>query len=250
MEPFVLKDRTALITGGTRGIGRALAEQFARAGARVIVHGHAMSEPAQACLTALGERGEFVSGDFTDPAAPDAIVAELVRRQLTIDILVLNAATDMRTPFFDVQAEEFNRQVTINFQTNFRLIQLLASGMLERGWGRILGIGSVQEFVPHPAMTAYAAMKAAQRNLVENLARQFGPRGVTVNNLAPGVIITDRNREVLKDETYAARIRAKIPVGFFGEGADCAGAALLLCSEAGRYINGITLPVDGGMHLP
>ena len=103
---------------------------------------------------------------------------------------------------------------------------------------------------PHPDMPVYAASKAAQENLVRNLAKQPGPDGITVNNLAPGVILTDRNTEVLADEAYAGRVRQIIPLRSFGESTDCVGAALLLCVDAGRCITGVDLPVDGGMGIP
>jgi NAD(P)-dependent dehydrogenase (short-subunit alcohol dehydrogenase family) len=130
-----------------------------------------------------------------------------------------------------------------------RLIQLCEPAMTARRWGRILTIGSVQQSRPHPDMAIYAASKSAQLNLVPNLARQLAPFGVTINNLAPGVISTDRNADALADAVYAAQVRAKIPAGRFGDPGDCTGAALLLCSEAGRYITGQDLYVDGGMAL-
>ena len=129
------------------------------------------------------------------------------------------------------------------------MIQVLAPPMQERGWGRILSIGSVQEVTPHPNMVVYAASKAAQTSMMLNLARQLASDGITLNNLAPGVIRTDRNVEALADGTYAEKVRASIPAGIFGQPSDCAGAALLLCSEAGRYITGQNLFVDGGMSL-
>ena len=121
--------------------------------------------------------------------------------------------------------------------------------MLERKWGRILTIGSIQEAKPHPQMLAYAASKAAQTSIVTNLARQFASEGVTVNNLAPGVIVTDRNSAALSDASYSAAVLDRIPARAFGAAEDCAGAALLLCSPASRYITGSSLYVDGGMHL-
>jgi NAD(P)-dependent dehydrogenase (short-subunit alcohol dehydrogenase family) len=122
--------------------------------------------------------------------------------------------------------------------------------MQGRRWGRILTIGSVQQVRPHPAMLVYSATKSALVNLVRNLAPQLAPDGITVNNLAPGAIVTGRNEQVLADETYRRQVLAKIPAGYIGEPGDCAGLAVLLCSEAGRYITGQDLFVDGGMGLP
>src|SRR5690606_31858353 len=131
-----------------------------------------------------------------------------------------------------------------NLWSTLRLIQQYLPGMVERGWGRILTIGSVQDTKPHPQMAVYAALKAAVSNLVINVAMQVGSQGVTVNNLAPGVIQTARNQEALSDATYADQTRMKIPLGYFGDPDDCAGIALLLCSEAGRYITGQTIYCD------
>src|SRR5690606_3828882 len=121
--------------------------------------------------------------------------------------------------------------------------------MLAQKWGRIIMVGSVQEVKPSPQMTVYAALKSATANLITNLSLQYGKHGITVNNLAPGVIETGRNEEVLKNEEFAERIRQQIPVGYFGQPQDCAGIALLLCGEAGRYINGQTIYCDGGMSV-
>lgn len=122
-------------------------------------------------------------------------------------------------------------------------------GMRSEQWGRILTIGSVQEIRPHPDMVVYAASKAGQTSMVRNLAKQLAPDGITVNNLAPGVISTDRNNERLADEAYAARVLGAIPAGRFGDVSDCIGAAVMLCSDLAGYITGQNLFVDGGMGL-
>ena len=122
--------------------------------------------------------------------------------------------------------------------------------MVARGWGRIVTLGSVQQVRLHPEMIVYAATKAAQANMVRNLARQFAASGVTVNNLAPGVFATDRNADALADPDYRSKVLAAIPAGIIAEPVDIAGAALLLCSDAGRYLTGADIPVDGGLGLP
>jgi NAD(P)-dependent dehydrogenase (short-subunit alcohol dehydrogenase family) len=119
-----------------------------------------------------------------------------------------------------------------------------------RGWGRLLSIGSVQERRPHPEMLPYSSLKHAQTGLVLGLAKPLGPFGITANNLAPGVILTDRNSEALGNPDYAEQVQRAIPAKRFGQPSDCAGAALLLCSEAGAYITGQSLYVDGGLGLP
>ena len=121
--------------------------------------------------------------------------------------------------------------------------------MKKMGWGRIITIGSVQEAKPHPDMLVYSATKAAQTNMVKSLALQLAKDGITVNNVAPGVIYTDRNMEALADPVYAKKVMDSIPVGFYGEPEDCAGIVELLCSDKGRYITGQSIYVDGGKSL-
>jgi NAD(P)-dependent dehydrogenase (short-subunit alcohol dehydrogenase family) len=121
--------------------------------------------------------------------------------------------------------------------------------MEAKRWGRILTIGSVQQVKPHPELLIYSATKLALVNLVRSLAPQLAPKGVTINNLAPGAIATGRNADVLANEEYRRKVLAKIPLGYVGEPQDCAGLALVLCSDAGRYITGADFCVDGGMSL-
>ena len=118
--------------------------------------------------------------------------------------------------------------------------------MKKKGCGRIVTVGSVQEAKPHPDMLIYSASKAAQTNMVKSLSLQLAPFGITVNNMAPGVIYTDRNVEALSDPEYAKKVTASIPVGFYGTPNDCAGTVSLLCSDEGRYITGQSIYVDGG----
>ena len=125
-------------------------------------------------------------------------------------------------------------------------MQAVVPHMRANGWGRIVTIGSVQEAKPHPDMLIYAASKTAQTNMVQSLSLQLAPSGITVNNVAPGVIYTDRNVEALSDEEYAKKVTSSIPVGYYGEPEDCAGIVSLLCSEEGRYITGQNIFVDGG----
>lgn len=249
---FDLSGHTALVTGSSRGIGRAIALGLAECGAAVAVHG---TKPAKALDETLADvrgrspRGVAVTGDLGEPEVPSRIVADATAELGAIDILVLNASIQMRKPWAEVTQAEAEQQIQVNFYATLRMIQVAAPAMRAKKWGRILTIGSVQQRRPHPDMVVYAASKSAQENLVRNLAKQLGQDGITVNNLAPGVITTDRNAVALSDETYATRVRDMIPLRAFGEAADCAGAALLLCSDAGRYITGQDLCVDGGMSL-
>jgi NAD(P)-dependent dehydrogenase (short-subunit alcohol dehydrogenase family) len=121
--------------------------------------------------------------------------------------------------------------------------------MQKNKWGRIITVGSVQQSKPHKDMLVYASTKEAQMNIVKNLAKQLAPWGITINNISPGVIYTDRNKTALDDSIYMKEVLNNIPCGYIGKPEDCVGSMLFLCSEEARYITGIDLLVDGGLHL-
>ncbi len=252
LAKFRLDGRRALVTGSSRGIGRSIALALAEAGAHVAVHytgQRAKAGETVAAAAQFGVKAIAVQAELTDLTAVERLHADVLAQLGAPDILVLNASVQFRTPWREIAAAAAQQQLAVNFVASLRLIQLCEPVMTAQRWGRILAIGSVQQRKPHPDMAAYAASKAAQCNLVANLAAQLAPLGITINNLAPGVINTDRNTTALADPVYAARLRARIPAGRFGDAGDCAGAALLLCSDAGSYITGQDLQVDGGMSL-
>jgi NAD(P)-dependent dehydrogenase (short-subunit alcohol dehydrogenase family) len=247
--PFRLHGRTALVTGARREIGRMIALTLAGAGAHLAIH-HAGTEDEAADadgvvaeITAAGGRARSFAQDFTRDDAGIAL-ATAVTAWAAVDILVLNASIELPEEMEAISRERFDRQVAVNLRTTLELFQALVPPMAQRGWGRVMTIGSVQQVRPHPRMLVYAGTKAAQLNWTWNLARQFGGQGVTVNNLAPGAIRTARNRAQMQTEEDA--LVQRIPAGRLGRPDDLAGAALLLCSDAGAYINGANLYVDGG----
>ena len=240
--------KRALVTGASRGIGRAIAIALAKDGYEVIVHYAGNREKANEVKDIIegnGGKASVVGGDLCDPSMPDKIMAEVGK----VDVLVLNASIQIRRDWQQISMEDYTRQMNCNFLASMRFIQLAAPAMIEKKWGRIITIGSVQERKPHPQMLVYSAAKAAQTNMVQSLALQLAPDGITVNNVAPGVIETDRNVVALSDADYAAQVRQSIPVGFYGQPEDCTGVVRLLCSEAGRYITGQNYFVDGGKSL-
>jgi NAD(P)-dependent dehydrogenase (short-subunit alcohol dehydrogenase family) len=249
---FNLKGKTALVTGGSQGIGKAISLALAEYGANVVVNyrsGKALAEETCQEITSMGVNCHLIACDLSDVDSSKIIARNLADNNLEVDILVLNASVQVRKAWDKVTANEFELQLNTNLRASLFLIQEMYTLMQERKWGRILTIGSVQQLRPHQQMIAYAASKVAQVSMVKSLAPQFGPNGVTINNLAPGAIATGRNEEVLKDGAYKAGVEAKIPLGFIGEPVDCAATALLLCSDAGRYITGQDIYVDGGMGL-
>lgn len=246
---FRLTGRTALVTGARREIGRAIALGLAGAGAKVAVHHVGTAEEASDAasvvreIEAMGQAAAAFAEDFAKDDAGHRLAAA-VTAWAPVDILVLNASIELPEDFQAINRERFDRQIAVNLRTTMELLQELIPPMAERGWGRVVTIGSVQQERPHPAMFVYAGTKAAQLNWSLSLARQFGGRGVTVNNLAPGAILTARNRAQMATEGEA--LVQRIPAGRLGRPDDLVGAAMLLCSGAGSYINGANLFVDGG----
>ena len=252
LDRFRLVDRTALVTGARREIGRAIALALAGAGARLAIHHAGTAEEtadADAVVREIEQAGGTARAFGQDFAQDDSghSLAAAVTGWSPVDILVLNASIELLEPYDAISRSRFDRQIAVNLRSPLELLQDLVPPMAARGWGRVVTIGSVQQIRPHPQMMVYAGTKAAQLNWAWNLARQFGGQGVTVNNLAPGAILTARNREQMVTEGEA--LAQRIPVGRLGRPDDLAGAALLLCSDAGTYINGVNLYVDGGRSI-
>ncbi|MGM9738608.1 MAG: SDR family NAD(P)-dependent oxidoreductase [Candidatus Cryptobacteroides sp.] len=250
---FDLKGKTALVTGSGQGIGRAVAILLARQGARVIISWRSEDSVARKTLDELDAMGaEYLTWkyDLSSPSVRRDFEAFMKENAVNVDILVLNASVQFRRPWEQISNEEFDLQVHTNLRSSLALIQACVPGMRERHWGRIVTVGSVQQYRPNTAMAVYAATKASLRNLVMTLSVQLAADGITINNVAPGVVETVRNVEALSDEAYRAKIVNSIPVKFTAKPEDIAPAILLFCSEEGRYITGTDLPVDGGMSIP
>ncbi len=237
--------KKALVTGSSRGIGRAIAISLAKEGYEVIVHyagNVAKAEEVKEIIESAGGKASVIGCDLCSPEA----TKEFAEKISDADVLVLNASVQIKKPWQTITLEDANSQINCNFVSSLILIQAAVEHMKKQGWGRVITIGSVQEAKPHPDMLVYSATKAAQTNMVRSLSLQLAPFGITVNNVAPGVIYTDRNVEALSDAEYAKKVTASIPVGFYGEPEDCSGIVKLLCSEEGRYITGQNIFVDGG----
>lgn len=229
---------TALVTGGTSGIGAAIADGLERAGCRVLRHG-----------LEGGDLGHDLSARGSGAALATAALELAARDRATLDIVVLSASIQIAADWRDTDPEAIELQFRTNVVEPFDLIRQVVPGMVDRGWGRVLAVGSVQQSRPHPRMIAYAASKSAQYSIVRNLAGQVAPHGVTVNSLSPGVIETPRNIVALSDEEYRRSVLKAIPADRLGTPNDCVPAALLLCSREGAYITGQDVVVDGGFLL-
>jgi NAD(P)-dependent dehydrogenase (short-subunit alcohol dehydrogenase family) len=259
-ERFSMKGRRALVTGGSLSIGREIALIFAEAGADVALHfakaadaafGH--PEAAQQTVKDIHDRGgraAAIEADFERAGEGRRTVEEAVKAFGGLDVLVVCASVQYRVPFGEVTPEQIERQIRINFVASIELLQAALPGMKERGWGRVLTIGSVNQTTPEPVLSVYAALKSAQHNLSINLAKEYAPFGVTVNNLSPGLVATERNKWRREDADAWAEIeQASSPMRRAGKPSEMAGAALLLCSDAGSFITGADLQATGGRHL-
>lgn len=240
--------KTALVTGSSRGIGKAIALRLSKDGFKVFVHCSGNTEKANEVKEEIiknGGEAEVISANLCDTDE----TMKIIEKTGNLDVLVLNASIQIKKKWEEISLDDCYNQLNCNYVSSLILIQQVVPFMKEKGWGRIVTIGSVQEAKPHPDMLVYSSSKAAQTNMVKSLATQLAPFGITVNNVAPGVIYTDRNKEALSDENYAKKVTDTIPVGFYGTPEDCAPTVSLLCSDEGRYITGQSIYVDGGKSL-
>ena len=242
-----------MVTGASRGIGRAIATLFAAAGSDVVVQFHSRGDLARAVVAdieATGNRGIALQADLSLPGSGVELARKAAGALGQIDILVLNAAEQRRQKLSDVTPEMFALQAGTGFGSSFELVQALLPGMQERKFGRIVAIGSVQQIRPNAELTVYAAMKAALSNLMRNLAKAAGPDGVTCNTILPGLIETDRSAEVRKDPTGYKTLIDRIPCRREGNVSEVAALALFLAGPSGGYVTGADYLIDGGLGLP
>ncbi|MFA6815122.1 MAG: SDR family oxidoreductase [Lentisphaeria bacterium] len=240
---FSLQGKRALITGSSRGIGRAIAKSFSEAGAEVIVHGSRSSAQLDSIAEELhAEKRTANLGNLDE-------VADLIKNCSAPDILVMNASMQSYIEVQDFNYEEFEKEYRVNLAANFEFIKAWVPSMQQKKWGRLLAIGSINGIRPAARLSIYGTTKAAFANLIYNCAKQYSHYGITANTIIPGVITTDRNTEILKNKEIVHKLLDIIPAHTFGNAEDITGAALLLCSNAGRYITGANINITGGMEL-
>lgn len=245
---FSLAGQTALVTGASRGIGRALALALAEAGADVVC---ASSRPGGTADTAaairdLGRQAWCVAADLAQPREPGRLAADVLAEAGPVDILVNNAGTIRRHPAAEFPHEDWAYVLQTNLSAVFALCQAFGRPMLERGRGKIVNIASLLSFQGGITVPAYTASKHGVAGLTKALANEWAARGVNVNAIAPGYIRTDNTQALQDNETRSRQILERIPAGRWGEASDLGGACVFLASAAADYVHGTTLTVDGG----
>jgi len=243
---FDLSGKVALITGSTRGIGRAIAEAMAARGARVVIS----SRKPEACARVAGEIGAAavpIACNISDDAAIEALVEACEARLGPPDILVCNAAVNpYMGPFLDTPDDAFDKTIAVNIRANMRLCRRVIPGMQARRDGAIVVVSSIAAFKGSEHLGIYAVTKAADTQIVRNLAVAYGGDNIRVNGIAPAVVKTDFARALYEDPERERRTAESYALKRLGEPEDIAGAAVFLAAPAGRWMTGQTLIIDGG----
>ena len=245
-----LKGKTAIVTGASRGIGRAIAEVFAREGARVVICGR-KQETLDQVAREIGPAVKPIACHVGRADEIKNLAASASREFGAFDILVNNAATNISFgPCLEIDEAQFDKMVEINLKSAFRMVRAIAPGMCERGSGSIVNIASIAGLRPQLHSLLYSMTKAALIMMTQSYALELGPKGIRVNAIAPGLIQTVLSEHYWKEESQRNEIIGKQPIRRIGQPADVAELALLLASDKGSYITGQTLTVDGGFLLP
>jgi dehydrogenase/reductase SDR family protein 4 len=245
-----LNGKVAIVTGASRGIGRAIAEAFAREGARVAICGR-KQETLDQVAREIGPSVKPIACHIGRADQIENMISVTTRELGPVDILVNNAATNISFgPCLEIDEAQFDKMIEINLKSAFRLVQAIAPGMCARGSGSIINIASIAGLRPQLHSLLYSMTKAALIMMTQSYALEIGPKGVRVNAIAPGLIQTALSEHYWKDEAQREKLLAKQPIQRIGQPSDVAELALLLASDKGSYITGQTFVVDGGFLLP
>lgn len=245
-----LTGKTALVTGASRGIGRAIAVGFAQAGADLVLTARSLEalEETRADAEAYGRKAVVVPADVTDRDAVRAMVDDAVAALGHVDIVVNNAGgTSFMVPFTDLRFEGWEKVFRLNTTSVVHVLQAIGPHLLENGGGSVVNVASVAALAGTPALTPYGASKAALHSLTKSLAMEWGHRGVRVNSLCPGWTATDLNRNLWENDDISAAMMRSVPLGRWGKAEEMVGAAVFLASDASSYLTGQAIVVDGGL---
>ncbi|MEV6764010.1 SDR family oxidoreductase [Streptomyces sp. NPDC051105] len=250
---FDIAGRIALVTGSSRGIGRALAQGLLEAGCTVVLNGRDETALARTRDELAGKSPAFASAvfaypfDVTDSAAVAAHVAAIEDEVGPIDILVNNTGAQHRAPLLDFTDDDWHRLIGTNLTSAFLVGREVARRMVPRGHGKIVNILSVQSETVRPGIAPYSATKGGLKLLTKGMCADLGPSGIQVNGLGPGYFETELTAALVVDEEFSAWVRGRTPAGRWGRVSDLIGALIFLASPASDFVNGQVLYVDGGM---
>jgi gluconate 5-dehydrogenase len=246
---FDLSGRTALVTGSSRGLGRAMAEGLAQAGARIVVNGvdAARVQAAVKAMQAVGIEAEGAAFDVTDEAAVVGAFEGFDRRGLAIDILVNNAGIQLRKPMLELSTPEWQRVLDTNLTSAFVVGREAARRMLPRGRGKIVNIGSLMSSLARATIAPYTVAKGGIKMLTQAMAAEWAASGIQANAIGPGYMLTEMNQALIDNPTFDAWVKSRTPARRWGKPEELVGAAVFLASAASDYINGQIIYVDGGM---
>ncbi len=248
-ETFRLDGKVALVTGGSKGLGRAMAQALAEAGATIALcsrNGEEAEQAAQEITALTGRTAQGFRADVTDRDSVVQLRADCEAAFGQVDILLNNAGVNVRKPTPDLTEEDWNSVVDSSVKGSFFCSQAFMPGMIERKWGRIVMLGSIMTFVALANRAAYATAKSGLLGLTHALALEAAPHGVTVNCLCPGPFETPMNRVLMNDPVAYQAFLSKIPLGRWGQPEELGGAIVFLCSPASAFMTGSTLTLDGG----
>ncbi len=246
-----LKDKTAIITGSSQGIGRGIAERFAKEGANVVINyigNMDMANEVLANVKSSGGNGIVVQGDVSKISDINSLFGAAIHEFGQVDILVNNAGVERHAPFWEVTEKDYDFVMNVNCKGTFFCSQAMAKHLIEtKRRGKIVNISSVHEDLPFPNFTAYCVSKGGIKMLTRNLGVELGQFGINVNNIAPGAIETPINKNLLNDPNKLNYLLGQIPLKRLGQPEDVAGLAVFLSSDEADYVTGSTFFVDGGL---
>jgi len=245
---FDLRGRTALITGGSRGLGAGAARALAAAGANVVVAARSADDLRAVCaaIEADGGRAHAIVADVTDEAAVEAMVLAAAARFGRLDILVNNAGKNVRKPALELSAAEFDDVLSLNLRSYFLCARAAGRLMVAQGYGRVINVSSILSSIGLPSQTAYSASKGGVASLTRVLAIEWASHGVTVNAIGPTYFETELTRPLYEDPERREFITSRTPMGRWGQPSELDGALIFLASAAAGYITSQTIFVDGG----
>ena len=246
---FDLSGHTALVTGSSRGLGRAIAEGMAKAGARLIINGvdPKRVEQAVAEFRAAGHQAEGAAFNVTDEPAIVAAFNDFDRQGIAVDIVVNNAGIQHRKPLVEFTTDEWRKVIETNLTSAFVAGREAAKRMMTRRRGKIINIGSLASELARPTVGPYTAAKGGIKNLTRSMAVEWAASGIQANAIGPGYMLTDMNQALVANPDFNQWLMSRIPAKRWGRPDELVGAAIFLASDASNYVNGLIIYVDGGM---